>query len=212
MLNFAINYEESKKFVKFYKEKDDSLIVYYGNLSREEIRNTSSNKDALNAVMEEQILSGDKYFTDDSSKFRIDSRYFLGRLCFTYSCFTTMAGVISIPISSLLNVSNDFGVIAFSITGGLLILPIKNIIKAIDLSKNRLFVDNKDAVTQYLIENDSKPLTINDVHNLNICSVALTTMKANSYNKRNILRKERKMLLSNEESKPKALSKNTRGI
>jgi len=207
MLNFAINRDESKKFVRFYKEKEDSLIVYYGNFSRDEIKNTSSNKEALNSVMEEQILNGDKYFTDESSKFRIDSRYFLGRLFFTYSCFTTMAGVISIPISSLLNMNNDFGIIAFYITGGLLILPVKNIIKAIDLSKNRLFMNNKDSITQYLVDNASKPLTINDVHSLNICSVALTIMKANNYNKRAMLQKQRSSRLI-DESKVKTLTMN----
>lgn len=207
MLNFAINREESKNFIRFYKEKEDSLIVYYGNFSRDEIKNTSSNKEALNSIMEEQVLNGDKYFTDESSRFRIDSRYFLGRLFFTYSCFTTMAGVVSIPISSLLNMNNDFGVIAFSITGGLLILPVKNMIKAIDLSKNRLFVDNKDSVTQYLVENASRPLTINDVHSLNICSVALTTMKANNYTKRAMLQSKRSSRLM-DENKVKTLTMN----
>ena len=60
MLNFAINRDESKKFVRFYKEKDDSLIVYYGNFSSDEIKNTLSNQEALNSVMEEQVLNGDK--------------------------------------------------------------------------------------------------------------------------------------------------------
>ena len=34
MLNLAINRKESKHFIRYYKEKDDAIVVKYGNNSK----------------------------------------------------------------------------------------------------------------------------------------------------------------------------------
>lgn len=201
MLNLAINRKESKHFVCYYKEKEDAIVVKYGNNARVSYRNSSNNMDILNEIMEEQVKNGDLYFTDTSSRFRIDSRKHLGRLFFVYSLISASFGVATIPIANFFELNNVVGTYAFAISGGFLVLPITNFVKAIDLTKNRMFVDNKDVINQYLQEFDNSTLSINDVHNLNICRVAITCLKANNYNNKLILNRKRENGLENNPSK-----------
>ena len=201
MLNLAINRKESKHFICYYKEKEDAIVVKYGNNARVSYRNSSSNMNVFNQIMEEQVKNGDLYFTDTSSRFRSDSRKHLGRLFLVYSLISASFGAATIPIANFFELNNVVGTYAFAISGGFLVLPISNIIKLIDLTKNRMFVDNKDVINQYLQEFDNTTLSINDVHNLNICSVAITYLKANNYNNKLILKRKREAGLDNNSGK-----------
>lgn len=191
MLNFAINRKESKNFVCYYKETEDGIVVKYGDRANVVYKNTPSNKTILNEIMEEQVLNGELYFTDESSRFRIDSRKHLGRVFFIYSIFSASVGALTIPIADFFELNNIVGTYTFAISGGFLILPIKNIIKALDLSKNRMFLENKDIINQYLYDHDGTSLSINDVHNLSIGKMAITCFSAKNHHNRIALKKRK---------------------
>lgn len=55
MLNYSLDKEGSKTFIKYYKEKDDSIIVHYADKSKIVVDNTDEMKDKLNRIEEKQI-------------------------------------------------------------------------------------------------------------------------------------------------------------
>lgn len=55
MLNYALNDEKSKTFVRFYKEKNDSIVIHYADKSKMVVENTDAMKAKLNRIEEKQI-------------------------------------------------------------------------------------------------------------------------------------------------------------
>ena len=187
MLNFAINRKESKRFIRYYKENEGLIIVKYGNHFSDTLKSSDETKRILDEIMEEQVRNGDKYFFDESSKLRIDSRKQLGRCFFVYSIFTAAFGMLTIPVANFLDLNNVVGNYSFALSGGLLVLPVKNIVKALDLVKHKIFLVIKDNINNYLRETENRTLGINDIHNLNIFKVAATNIKANRYSNKMVL-------------------------
>lgn len=202
MLNFAVNRKKSKEFIRFYKENEDKITVYYGNWEKDEFENTKNIKQRLNEIEEEQVRNGIDYFEKNKPILLETSRKEMGHIFFVYSCFSGLAGTLSIPISSLFNVENTFGKVSLIFTSIFLILPINNLIKGIDYYKHNLFLKNKDKINTYLSykyrdefeteiydnskanKRNKKELCMNDIHNLNIFNIMFTTMMANGYDRK----------------------------
>lgn len=214
MLNFALNRKLSKSFIRYYDIKDDVLIVYYGNFSREEFDNNNKNIDSLNKCLEEQVKKGPDYFNKCRKGLIKDERKFTGRLCFIYSSFITSLGLVSVPIVNFFNLDKGIYYNLFSLSGLLLLHPTFNLIKGVNLCKYQLFLNNKEKINNYLsykysdeFENEvygksvshKKELCINDIRHLNIFSVTCLSLISNSYDRKLKLNKQRRLLFEKKE-------------
>lgn len=149
MLNYSLNKEDSKTFIKYYKEKDDSIIVHYADKTKLVVENTEEMKNKLNRIEEEQIES----FNDSSYSSKKDVLEGIGA-CFGLAFFGSLAisccgGVIGLFVGGF---SGAFAVVKFST---LLYIPatlISGAVAGYALSgrKFNLFLEYKDRINEYL--------------------------------------------------------------
>lgn len=169
MLNYRLDKEQSKTFVKFYEKDGDTLRIHYGNKTTHIAPDTKETRDKLNKLMESQV--------DD----QVTQSYFknvTGKKCgFDVSC-------VMIPLffgfteAIIYGVQGSSRFITSCIGGACLLLhhaqSIYNgqIIK--DHKKNELYLKYKNEIQEYLTYdeednglNQQQPkevLSINDVH------------------------------------------------
>ena len=64
MLNYALNINDSKRFVKYYQEEKDKLIIHYGDNSTMMVENNETIKDNLDIdLIENEILDSLAFIT-----------------------------------------------------------------------------------------------------------------------------------------------------
>lgn len=149
MLNYSLNKEDSKTFIKYYKEKDDSIIVHYADKTKLVVENTEEMKNKLNRIEEEQIAT----FNNSSYSSKDDVLEGIGA-CFGLAFFGSLAisccgGVIGLFVGGF---SGAFAVVKFST---LLYIPatlISGAVAGYALSgrKFNLFLEYKDRINEYL--------------------------------------------------------------
>ena len=166
MLNYSLNKEDSKTFIKYYKEKDDSIIVHYADKTKLVVENTEEMKNKLNRIEEEQIES----FNDSSYSSKKDVLEGIGA-CFGLAFFGSLAisccgGVIGLFVGGF---SGAFAVVKFST---LLYIPatlISGAVAGYALSgrKFNLFLEYKDRINEYLkAKNNDEEVVDTNTNNL----------------------------------------------
>lgn len=169
MLNYRLDKEKSKTFVKFYEKDGDTLRIHYGNNTTHIVQDTSDTRKKLNDIMETQVSDEDTKAYLKGVKDNIDG------LGISSVMFPTLAFFIDGMIYAI-QTSTKF--ICTAISGGLCVINFaefihyKNIIK--DHKKNELYLKYKNEIQEYLtcdeesndlnIKQPREVLSINDVH------------------------------------------------
>ena len=158
MLNYTINKEDSKTFIRYYKEKDDSIVVHYADKTKLFVENTEEMKKKLNRIEEEQI----KKF-NNHSKTSLEDIVELG--CDAFAA----AFIGSLAISGIggfigAMVAGGAGFIAVAKFSTLLYIPAAlftgvviaySIYEASD-RKFKLFLNYKDRINEFLKEKNKE--------------------------------------------------------
>ena len=169
MLNYRLNKEQSKTFVKFYEKDGDTLRIHYGNNTTHIVPDTEDTRKKLNTIMEGQV--NDELTTD-----------YIKSIDDIADCQKLSAILIllhGVPIGVLVY---DLGVITTVIysalvSGASLVLCSRSIYNGCimkDHTKNELYLKYKKEIQDYLTydeeDNDlnqqepKEVLSINDVH------------------------------------------------
>ena len=61
MLNYTLNKEEAKSFVRYYKEDGDMINVYYQDNTTISVENNDDVKRCLNKIMRKQVVNHNRY-------------------------------------------------------------------------------------------------------------------------------------------------------
>ena len=169
MLNYRLNKEQSKTFVKFYEKDGDTLRIHYGNNTTHIVPDTEDTRKKLNTIMESQI--DDEYTTDyidsiedDAENFKSGARtiFIAGAV---FGGFVYYIGAVATVIYSALVSGASIVLRSLSIYNGCIMK---------DYKKNDLYLDYKKEIQDYLTydeeDNDlnqqepKEVLSINDVH------------------------------------------------
>lgn len=146
MLNYALNEEKSKTFVKYYKENDDKIIVHYskGNIV---IDNNDRNKNILNTTMENQIK---EYDNNKNNTFK----NIIGEFA-VFECLTAMGGIAATTviggIAGVMLSPTVFFTTAKVFSLGILIPVVYSTIRLVekfDSRKFSLFLKYKDKINE----------------------------------------------------------------
>lgn len=161
MLNYTLDKEKSKTFVKFYEKQGNDLRIHYGNKTTHIVPNTEETKKRLNQIMEGQL--------NDS---KIDRRMSEEEVNFHLSMIAAGgAGVVGF-VGVALN-ATVFPIICAGVASLFSIVGIHSWKLVRDYKKNMSFINYKKEIQDYLTvdeENlelnpvDKEVFTINDTH------------------------------------------------
>lgn len=98
MLNYSLSKEQSKTFIKYYKEKGDSIVIKYADNSKLVVDNNDNTKKKLNYLEERQIRDYNESEYSDSSELAQFTGACLGLATFGAFAITMIGGVIALFI------------------------------------------------------------------------------------------------------------------
>ena len=169
MLNYRLDYEQSKTFVKFYEKDGDTLRIHYGNNTTHIVPDTEDTRKKLNTIMESQVT--DEFTTDYLKSIDDNAEYqkVCARLILLWGGFfgglVYDLGVVTTVIYSAIVSGVSIALRSRSIYNGCIMK---------DHKKNELYLKYKKEIQDYLTydeeDNDlnqqesKEVLSINDVH------------------------------------------------
>jgi len=162
MINFALNKEKSKTFVKFYEKQENNLRIHYGNNTTHIVPNSEETKTKLNQIMENQLNDQKLYEKMKDNKVNIS----LYSTCGVYLILSGI-GTALIFNATTLPILCYIGAALFAPSG------IKSWKLVRDYKKNTSFLKYKKEIQDYLtVDEESLELnqvekevfTINDAH------------------------------------------------
>lgn len=162
MLNYTLDKEKSKTFVKFYEKQGNDLRIHYGNKTTHIVPNTEETKSRLNRIMEDQL-------NDSKIKRRMSEEE--GN--FYCSMFAAGgAGLVGFVGVILFN-ATVFPIICAGVASLFLSVGIHSWKLVRDYNKNISFLNYKEEIQDYLTVDDEslelnpvkkEVFTINDTH------------------------------------------------
>jgi len=173
MLNYALNEEKSKTFIRYYKEKDDFVVIHYADRSKMVVENTEAMKDKLNRIEEEQIDAYNECEEADSKNIR--DFIFGGFALSTLSAIALIStgGIIALVIGGWPAV---FGVCKFSTLFYAPTLLASGYVVGMKLASRKfnLFLKYKDKINEKLeedvvIENNTNNPVVKPKKIKNLC-------------------------------------------
>ena len=148
MLNYSLDKEISKTFIKYYKEKDDSIIIRYADKTKLVVDNTEEIKNKLNRIEEKQIENFNNSNLGSSKAVLEEIGACYGLAFFGSLAISCFGGVIG------LFVAGWTGLVTVAKFSTLLYIPatlISGVVAGYALSgrKFNLFLESKDRINEY---------------------------------------------------------------
>ena len=169
MLNYRLNKEQSKTFVKFYEKDGDTLRIHYGNNTTHIVPDTEDTRKKINTIMEGQV---NDELTTDYIKSVDDNAYYQKLFARIILLFGGLFGVLVFQLGGVAKV-----IYSALVSGASIVLRSRSIYNGCimkDHKKNNLYLYYKKEIQDYLTydeeDNDlnqqepKEVLSINDVH------------------------------------------------
>lgn len=162
MLNYTLNKEKSKTFVKFYEKQGNELRIHYGNKTTHIVPNNEETKTRLNRIMEDQLR-------DYETKRRMSEEEG------NFYCSIVVGGgigLLGIVVAAIFN-ATTFPIICGLVASTFLVCGVKSWQLVRDYNKNISFLNYKKEIQDYLTVDDEslelnpvekEVFTINDAH------------------------------------------------
>lgn len=159
MLNYALNINDSKRFVKYYQEEKDKLIIHYGDNSTMMVENNETIKDNLEEVQRQQILKYNKRIPSIFDTFHKCSKRFF-KIC-GFQLLTMLGLAIIFPFDKADEIW-EFMRLGFQGIHVLNFIPVvKNIILKRDMTKHALFLNYRKELSQELQDKEEEIVDVN---------------------------------------------------
>lgn len=159
MLNYALNINDSKRFVKYYQEEKDKLIIHYGDNSTMMVENNETIKDNLEEVQRQQILRYNKRIPSIFDTFHKCSKRFF-KIC-GFQLLTMLGLAIIFPFDKADEIWEIMR-LGFQGIHVLNFTPVvKNIILKRDMTKHALFLNYRKELSQELQDKEEEIVDVN---------------------------------------------------
>lgn len=159
MLNYALNINDSKRFVKYYQEEKDKLIIHYGDNSTMMVENNETIKDNLEEVQRQQILKYNKRIPSIFDTFHKCSKR-LFKIC-GFQLLTMLGLAIIFPFDKADEIWEIMR-LGFQGIHVLNFTPVvKNIILKRDMTKHALFLNYRKELSQELQDKEEEIVDVN---------------------------------------------------
>lgn len=161
MLNYTLDKEKSKTFVRFYEKKENDLIIHYGNKTTHIVPNNEETKTRLNGIMEDQLRDY-KIQTRMSEE---EGNFYCSMIAAGGAGFLGFVGVV-------FN-ATVFPIICTGVASLFLLVGTHSWKLVRDYKKNISFLNYKEEIQDYLTVDDEslelnpvkkEVFTINDAH------------------------------------------------
>ena len=148
MLDYSLNRDERHRFILFYEELDDRLIVHYADNSTLAVENTDFVRENLNLIQEKQVRREYKHGLNVEKASILVGKKMLGML----GAELLIGGSVMIIFGSA---SPIFDVVKYGFGTGYVLstIPlIETTIRRSDLYKYRLFLKYKNDINEHIHE------------------------------------------------------------
>lgn len=161
MLNYTLDKEKSKTFVKFYEKQGNDLRIHYGNKTTHIVPNTEETKKRLNQIMEGQLNDPkiDKRMSEEEVNFHLSMIAAGG---------AGVVGFVGVALNATI-----FPIICVGVASLFSVAGIHSWKLVRDYKKNISFLNYKEEIQDYLTVDDEslelnpvkkEVFTINDTH------------------------------------------------